>query len=295
MDALSFRPRFVGGNGLCGVAYDAVVDGELLTYRLRPGRGGLAGLLGWGSEEEFALNKSLLLGERKSELPDGRIVLFSCAIDGDPDCDAIAAKIQVAGTTVTWSEFGDLELSFEPATRSQQEPHHAEIETLTFDRRQYECAIRELVYCPPGRRPVIRRDGRELVIVSNPVEMGRWLEAPIIAESLTGGDYEIWEVDGSLVDIEVACGDEVVLRPTDRRDDVFRRVMAPMCRRCPEDPLSFDEIEGTLRTLDVPNFTLLDLYGGKSATSKDWRRPWQPTWRWSPDGELRRMRIWHRF
>lgn len=134
--------------------------------------------------------------------------------------------------------------------------------------------------CPTvTENPVIRRDDAEIVYSTSAASLAEWLEPSIVAQSLEMGEYQIWEIDGRRVEIEVTDR-KVMLLPGDEQDDEFRKMLAPICGESREALPSFEAIQTRFESLRLPDLAMIDLYTNDKATSPDWHRPWEPKTRW---------------
>ncbi|WP_123914223.1 hypothetical protein [Georgenia muralis] len=114
------RFALVPGSALNGAAYywEPSVDGHLLRslLKLTVDEASLdtAGLGPVGENVSVLVHSwpvgmtpdaLVLLGDRPSELPDGRAAIYVCAQCGDIGCGAISAVIERTATTVVWRDF----------------------------------------------------------------------------------------------------------------------------------------------------------------------------------------------
>jgi len=93
-------------------------------------------LLGWMTNQEYErhiLNVFTL--KEKSELNNGRVMIYVCPECGDIDCGAITANIRDYSNKITWSDFG-YETSYGGLTET-----YDQIEPIEFDRTSYFSAF----------------------------------------------------------------------------------------------------------------------------------------------------------
>ena len=101
-----------------------------------------------------------LLGDGTPDFEDGRVALLVCAVDQDINCRALAASLVIEDDAVHWRDVG-WQVDFEEFVPAPDE--YGPLPTYTFDRRQYEVLLGELLRryevlaaatpaAPPARR-----------------------------------------------------------------------------------------------------------------------------------------------
>ena len=89
----------------------------------------------WPPEDDI----DSLLGERRSDLDDGRVPLYVCPECGDLGCGAITAVVERSSETVGWRELG-YQTNYEPFDDDQR---LTDVGPFEFDRSEYEAALVE--------------------------------------------------------------------------------------------------------------------------------------------------------
>lgn len=82
---------------------DFIIDGESLYKMLRAGERDSVGLFSRGWDNEKSAKEYKL--EAKSDLDDGRILVFGCAECLDIGCGGFTMKIEFDGENFIWSDF----------------------------------------------------------------------------------------------------------------------------------------------------------------------------------------------
>lgn len=120
---------------------DFELDGRSLYDVLRERGMDYVSVLWLNSPDESpsATAVARLLGDARSELPDGRVAAFVCPECGDLGCGAITVRLVVGPGEVAWHEWGWQSASDSAVDRSQL----AELPSVTFDRAKYERALRD--------------------------------------------------------------------------------------------------------------------------------------------------------
>lgn len=142
----------------CEERIDAIINGlplvDLLRHVEKPfavaeGHEDMAGGYIAAPAAELAWPSELLLGH-VSEEDDylgcpGKVMLLECTC-GEPGCWPLVARITATDTTVTWTDFE------QPHRREATEAHprwsYEALGSFTFDRRQYEEALRNPIRIP---------------------------------------------------------------------------------------------------------------------------------------------------
>lgn len=81
----------------------------------------------------------VLLGEKPSELANGRIPIWVCAACGDLGCGAVTVAVEWSADTVVWRDFGWDDFN---ETDLEDDIFSG---SLIFDRKQYEAELRRFV------------------------------------------------------------------------------------------------------------------------------------------------------
>ncbi len=82
------------------------------------------------------------LGERPSELPDGRIHLYVCPVCGDLGCGAVTATVDRTPRTVVWRDFGwDVNYTID----DDDDEVRYDGGPFEFDRDQYDHELRRFI------------------------------------------------------------------------------------------------------------------------------------------------------
>jgi hypothetical protein len=83
----------------------------------------------------------VLLGERTSELPDGRVPIYVCPECGDLGCGAVTVSIDHGADVVTWADFGwqtDYDEDVDRGSYTDLGPYH-------FEGRIFDSVLRKLL------------------------------------------------------------------------------------------------------------------------------------------------------
>lgn len=84
-----------------------------------------------------------LLGEEKSDMPEGRVGMFVCPIDGDLLCDTVACRIEYTEHQVKWHDFvWDISAEEDGEEESDSATPVKGLGSYIFDRDQYELVLR---------------------------------------------------------------------------------------------------------------------------------------------------------
>lgn len=84
-----------------------------------------------------------LLGEANPDMPDGRVGIFVCPIDGDLLCDTVACRIEFTDKHVKWHDFvWDISSVDEDGDVDELATPAKGLGSYTFDRDQYELVLR---------------------------------------------------------------------------------------------------------------------------------------------------------
>jgi hypothetical protein len=126
------RERLGGGGQTQRSWLDFIVDGASLCDTLKAG--GYIGCLGWGDPGvEASSLRQLMQGER-SQLPDGRVMIYVCAECGDLGCGAVTVAVRREGDTIIWDHFG-LENNYDPEMTDRESYRH--VGPLRFPAEHY--------------------------------------------------------------------------------------------------------------------------------------------------------------
>lgn len=131
----------VKNNGFCNIA-EPIIDGNSLISILREielpfakaeGHPEIAGMYMGLATTEISPPLDYFSGRKKENIDD-KVVILDCEC-GNPGCWEFVVNIEVKRKTVKWK---DLEQVY------RDDWNYDEIGVLTFDRKQYESALKEL-------------------------------------------------------------------------------------------------------------------------------------------------------
>jgi hypothetical protein len=80
-----------------------------------------------------------LLGHAAGQLPDGRVAVLLCPIDGDVGCGTVSARLHIGDRTVEWCELG-WQTDYQAFTNED-----VMMPGFTFGREQYERLLNDLL------------------------------------------------------------------------------------------------------------------------------------------------------
>jgi|SRR5687768_11940677 len=129
---LVWRERPGGGGQSQRSWLDFLVDGASLNDTLKAG--GYIGSLGWGDPEVEASSLQQLMQGERSQLPDGRVMIYVCAECGDLGCGAITVAVRREGDTIIWDRFG-FENNYDPEMTDRESYRH--VGPLRFHAERY--------------------------------------------------------------------------------------------------------------------------------------------------------------
>lgn len=137
MDILSFNKatRKTGSMQTPREYFDFFVSGISLRKILDIEESDLITPFGWGTNKEYdrhILNVFRL--KEKSQINDGRVMLYVCPECGGIDCGAITASIKDYGNRIIWKDFG-----FE--TDNGLSETYEQIQAIEFERSSYFSAF----------------------------------------------------------------------------------------------------------------------------------------------------------
>jgi hypothetical protein len=162
-----------------GVPYwEPFIDGRSLRQLLDLGWGPVGGEFATVLTHSWSVGVSedvwVLLGERPSELPNGRALIYVCSECGDLQCGAVSMVLERTETQVTWRDFGwEVGQAEADAANDQSDDDNSDergfdagpfvfdvvqydaelhrfIESFDSDRRPLGPSAGHLVYRPPG-------------------------------------------------------------------------------------------------------------------------------------------------
>ena len=132
-------------------ALDFVVGGESLHERL--GSGDVIGVLGWGLAERAHIAQLLL--RDPPELPTGRVPIYVCPECGDPDCGALAVRVEETEAGFVWSDF-TAEVAYYYDSPDERVQHRFEsVGPFTFDKALYRDVIGGRLTALPETPPAV--------------------------------------------------------------------------------------------------------------------------------------------
>jgi hypothetical protein len=112
--------------------YDFNISGQSLKTILKADNMDLISPFGWGDKNYEQEIIKEFRGQKKPQIPSGRLMIYVCADCGDLGCGAITAELQITDNKVIWKNF-----SYEDNSSEIDFTSFKDIPSFEFDRVDY--------------------------------------------------------------------------------------------------------------------------------------------------------------